>query len=83
MNSLSVYFDPEIGMHYRFGILGATVFGGYRFDAKGHLRYNSQETNLTTDWSMRTFFPPNQSKSEKTPTIANISKLYPLGYVSW
>lgn len=51
MNSLSFYFDPEIGVHYRFGMLGATVFGGYRFDAKGHLRYNSQETNLTTDWS--------------------------------
>lgn len=51
MNSLSFYFDPEIGVHYRFGILGVAVFGGYRFDVKGHLEYNGQKTNLTTNWS--------------------------------
>jgi hypothetical protein len=51
MNSLSLYLDPEIAVHYRFGLLGVAVFGGYRYNAAGHLRYDGQKTNLTTNWS--------------------------------
>lgn len=51
MSSLSLYLDPEIAVHYRFGLFGAALFGGYRFDLTGHLVLNGQKTNVVSNWS--------------------------------
>ncbi|MEI6434561.1 MAG: hypothetical protein WCP32_06940 [Bacteroidota bacterium] len=51
MKSASLCINPEVGINYWFGILGAGVFGGYQYDFGGTLNVSGQKTTLSTNWS--------------------------------